>query len=75
VSEIPFSRVIWSAQQCAAYLGQEYATFIKRTQYLPGFPARCQIPGHPRWPAMAVTEWALGTNEPVTNGSESSSGL
>jgi hypothetical protein len=58
---VPFDRVIWNAEQCAEYLGQKYSTFIKRTQYLPEFPARCPIPGQPRWPAQAVTDWALGS--------------
>lgn len=56
----PFEVQIWDANQCANYLGQSYSTFIKRTQYAPGFPARCPIPGQPRWPAKAVTDWALG---------------
>ncbi len=69
---VPFDRQIWSAQDCADYLGQKYSTFIKRTQYLEGFPARCQIPGQPRWPAKKVTDWALrgGNHEPVTNEAE-----
>ena len=57
---IPFDRVIWSASECAEYLGQRYSTFIKRTQYLDGFPGRRPIPGQPRWSAEAVTGWALG---------------
>ncbi|OGT57499.1 MAG: hypothetical protein A3E01_08145 [Gammaproteobacteria bacterium RIFCSPHIGHO2_12_FULL_63_22] len=60
---IPFERVIWDADQCAEYLGLSYSQFIKRTQYLEGFPPRCPIPGHPRWPANAVTEWVLGIKE------------
>lgn len=57
---IPFELVIWDAHQCAEYLGQSYSNFIKRTQYLDDFPKRCPIPGQPRWPAKAVTDWALG---------------
>lgn len=57
---VPFHLMIWSGQDCADYLGQSYSTFMKRTQHLEGFPARCPIPGQPRWPAKAVTEWALG---------------
>lgn len=72
-SVIPFDQVIWDANECADYLRQSYSTFIKRTQYLPGFPARCQIPGQPRWPAMRVTQWALGNHEPITNEAESPS--
>jgi len=59
VSPVPFDRQIWNAQECAGYLGQSYSHFIKRTQYLEGFPARCKIPGQPRWPAKKVTDWAL----------------
>lgn len=57
---VPFDRQIWTAEECCSYLGQSYSTFIKRTQHLEGFPARCPIPGQPRWPAKAVTDWALG---------------
>lgn len=57
---VPFDKQIWSGQDCADYLGQCYSTFMKRTQYLDGFPARCKIPGQPRWQAKAVTDWALG---------------
>jgi len=65
---VPFDRVIWDAKQCAEYLGQEHSTFLKRTQYLPGFPPRCPIPGQPRWRAESVTVWALGPiHEPITN--------
>ena len=65
-ADIPFDVRIWSAAQCAEYLGQSYSTFIKRTQYLDGFPARCPIPGQPRWPAKAVTEWTLGAHAEQT---------
>lgn len=57
--DIPFDRQIWTAQQCADYLGQSYSQFTKRTQYRKGFPPRCPIPGQPRWSALAVTGWAL----------------
>lgn len=63
MSGAPFDRVIWSAQDCADYLGQSYSQFTKRTQYLPGFPGRCPIPGQPRWRAQAVTAWALGESD------------
>jgi hypothetical protein len=56
---IPFDRQLWSGQDCADYLGQAYSTFMKRTQYLAGFPPRCKIPGQPRWQAKAVSDWAL----------------
>ena len=57
---IPFDRLIWDAQDCASYLKQEKSTFLKRTQYAEGFPARLNIPGQPRWSAKSVAEWALG---------------
>ena len=63
MNSLPIEIQIWDAQQCAEYLGQSYSTFIKRTQYARGFPQRCPIPGQPRWPAKAVTDWALGRSE------------
>ncbi len=60
---VPFEFVIWDAQQCADYLGESKGKFLGRTQYLEGFPARCPRPGHPRWPAKAVCEWALGSRQ------------
>lgn len=62
MSNVPFERVIWDAQACADYLGQSYSQFVKRTQHLPDFPARCHVPGQPRWHALAVTDWAIGSN-------------
>jgi hypothetical protein len=57
---IPFHLVIWDAEQCAKYLGEEKSTFLKRTQFKPGFPGRCPKPGAPRWLAVEVTAWATG---------------
>lgn len=62
---VPFELVVWSAEECAEYLRQAPATFLKRTQHIPGFPARLPIPGQPRWQAQAVAEWALG--RPTSN--------
>jgi hypothetical protein len=63
--QVPLDRQIWSAQQCATYLGQSYRQFIGRTQHAKGFPKRCPIPGHPRWQAQAVIDWTRGiTSEP-----------
>ena len=59
MSQIPFELVIWTAEECAAYLREEKSTFLKATQFAAGFPARCPKPGQPRWPAIAVCEWAL----------------
>lgn len=61
---VPFEFVIWDANQCAKYLGQEYSTFIKRTQYLRDFPSRCPVPGQPRWQAKSVAQWALTGTTP-----------
>ncbi len=60
---IPFDQVIWEAEECAAYFRQAKASFLKRTQFAPGFPARLDLPGLPRWQAQAVTEWALSRNK------------
>ena len=64
---IPFDRVIWDADECASYLRQEKASFLKRTQWRPGFPPRLDLPGQPRWQALAVTEWALSGNKSRRN--------
>ena len=60
LSDVPFDRVIWDARQCAAYLGQEKSSFLKRTQFAPGFPKRLPIAGQPRWSALEVSDWAFG---------------
>jgi hypothetical protein len=56
---IPLEYQVWGPQECADYLKQEKSTFLKRTQYATDFPARLSIPGHPRWSARAVVNWAL----------------
>lgn len=56
---VPFDRVIWGADECAEYLGIAKTSFLKRTQWRDGFPARLALHGQPRWQALAVTEWAL----------------
>lgn len=68
---IPFDRQIWTAQECAEYLGISYHSFIKRHQHSLGFPKRLDIPGKPRWSAKQVTDWALGgVNEMRTSALE-----
>ena len=57
--QVPFDLQVWSADRCAAYLEQEKSTFLKRTQFAAGFPARLGIPGQPRWSAKEVAGWAL----------------
>ena len=54
---IPFDRLIWSAQECADYLGIGKTAFLNYTQHIESFPARCPLPGHPRWPAKGVSDW------------------
>lgn len=63
MAEIPFERVIWNAQQCADYLGQARAEFLRTTRHRPDFPRELQ--NRPRhWQAIAVTEWALAGSIP-----------
>jgi len=57
---IPFDRVIWSAEKCAAYFEVSTDTFLKKTRHAKGFPAPLDMPGHPRWRASLVTAWAVG---------------
>lgn len=55
---IPFDRVIWTAQECADYLGTTEAEFLRSMVSAEGFPAELlNAPG--RWLAKAVAEWAL----------------
>lgn len=55
---VPFDRVIWSAQQCAEYLGQVRQEFLRITRHRPDFPK--ELVNRPRhWQALAVTQWAL----------------
>jgi hypothetical protein len=56
---VPFELLIWDAAECAAYLRIEKASFLKRTQFAVGFPRRLDMPGHPRWSAKAVADWAF----------------
>lgn len=55
---VPIEYQVWSGAQCAEYLNQAYKYFMRETQFAPGFPPRCDIPGHPRWSAKLVIEWA-----------------
>lgn len=53
---VPFDRQIWSAQDCADYLGQSRKDFLRKTRFLPDFPS--ELSSLPRrWPAKAITEW------------------
>jgi len=54
---VPFDRVIWTGEECAAYLGVGTTEFLNYTQFIESFPKRCAKPGHPRWPAKAVCDW------------------
>lgn len=60
---VPFDRQVWSAERCAAYLEIEKGTFLRSTQFAAGFPKPLEIPGKPRWSALAVSEWALGSRQ------------
>lgn len=55
---IPFSLVIWDAQDCADYFHESRQEFLRTRRHKEGFPA--QIPGRDRmWRAVEVTNWAL----------------
>ena len=59
---IPFDRVIWSAQDCADYFKESRQEFLRVRRHAAGFPP--EIPGKPRmWRAIAVTDWAIGLKE------------
>lgn len=60
MSDVPFDRQIWNGQECADYLRQSYSLFMRTTQYRPDFPKRCPVPGHPRWSAKDVMDYARG---------------
>jgi len=64
---VPFDRVVWDAGECAEYLRIAKPSFLKRTQWAPGFPPRLRGFGQPRWQALAVTEWALFGNKSRQN--------
>lgn len=63
--DVPFDRVIWDADDAATYLKQSKAHFLRVTRHSEGFPAPvpASVGGHPKWQAVAVTNWALGIQE------------
>jgi len=64
MTDLPLEVQLWNARTVAAYLGEHYDTYMKRTRYQPGFPqALPAFEGkHPRWSAKAVVDWALTAN-------------
>lgn len=66
--EIPFEKRIWGAQAVADYLDINYDTFMKKVRYTPGFPPPLPaFPGHPKWCAGEVADWALARPESREN--------
>ena len=54
---------LWTAKECAIYLGVQYKSFLNCTQYMDGFPKRCRNEGAPRWIGKEIMEW-----RPMENG-------
>lgn len=73
MTDIPFSRVIWNAQDCADYLKISRTHFLNCVRHAQGFPEPIDMPPYyvagkekrmdPRWSAEAVTTWALGISQ------------
>lgn len=62
MNDIPFERVIWTAQQCADYLRIDLGEFLGTFVNEPGFPAELSnAPGH--WRAQEISDWALRPGE------------
>lgn len=60
MTDIPFDKRLWKAQEVAEYLGWDYDTFMKSKRFQGGFPAPLPaFKGHPRWSAQEVADWAL----------------
>lgn len=63
VAAPPPDKVIWTADQCAEYLGVCRRHFVNRVSKLWGFPAAIKIPtetgsrGYDRWYAIDVQQW------------------
>jgi predicted DNA-binding transcriptional regulator AlpA len=59
-STIAPERRMWSAEDCASYLGYSVSHFRQRIAPDPSFPAPAQVgtgPAGLRWKAVEVTEW------------------
>jgi predicted DNA-binding transcriptional regulator AlpA len=57
MTEVPFEYRIWTAKQCAEYLGYTLSYFRNQVRYQDGFPE--QLSCGLRWKATEVVEWAL----------------
>ena len=59
----PPEKIIWSAEQCAEYLGISRRHFVDRVSKIWGFPTAIRLPtdtgsrGHDRWYAIDVQNW------------------
>jgi len=49
---------LWSASQCAQWLGYSYDHFRKEVRYWPGVPKPLDKPGRERWLSTDWLEWA-----------------
>lgn len=62
----PRSKVIWTAKQCADYIGVGERHFVDRLSKTYDFPAPIKLPtdrgrrGHGRWYAEEVQDWVAG---------------
>ncbi|WP_039917614.1 helix-turn-helix transcriptional regulator [Cellvibrio mixtus] len=60
------ARVIWTAKQCADYIGVSERHFVDKVSKAFDFPAPIKLPsdrgkrGHARWYAVEVQDWVAG---------------
>ena len=63
VTQPPADKVIWTAEQCAEYLGMSRRNFVDRVSKSWEFPAAIKLPsetgsrGHDRWYAIDIQNW------------------
>lgn len=59
----PADKIIWTADQCADYLGISRRHYVDKVSKTWGFPAAIKLPteigsrGHDRWYAVDVQQW------------------
>ncbi len=59
----PPDKVIWTADQCAEYLGIGRRHFVDKVSKAGGFPTAIKLPtdngsrGHDRWHATDIQDW------------------
>lgn len=59
----PADKIIWSADNCADYLGVSRRHYVDKVSKTWGFPAAIKLPtetgsrGHDRWYAVDVQQW------------------